>query len=252
MPKVRISLSALVALSLCASTAHASPYASSVRIVAAPGYAAPGEPAPAPVATPAPQPYGQPQGQPQGQPAPQPYGQPQGQPAPQPYGDPQPYAQPQPYPAQSQPYQPPPRRRGKGMMIAGWTIFGASYLTTALIGAAIYDANGRVCDDVVGGTGCHRAGLVLFVPVVGPLIGIRDLRGDGSDSTATGTLAGVFSFLAQSAGLALGIAGATLWVRDGRRQRAGQQQAGLHLGRGVHLQSAPRRGGGTLNLSYRF
>ena len=217
MPNVRISLAALVAVSLCASTAQASPYASSARIVAAPGYAAPGEPAPAPVATPTPQPYGQPQGQP----------------APQ-------------------PYQPPPRRRGKGMMIAGFTTFGAAYLVTAMVGASIYDANGRVCDDVVGGDGCRRPGLVLFIPVVGPLIGIRDLRSDGTDGNATGTLAGVFSFLAQSAGLALGIAGASLWVRDGKRQRAGQQQAGLHLGRGVHLQSAPRRGGATLNLSYRF
>jgi hypothetical protein len=134
------------------------------------------------------------------------------------------------------------------MMIAGYTVFGASYLTTALIGAAIHDSNGTVCDDVVGGSGCRRPGLVLFVPVVGPLIGIRDLSTD----SATGTLAGVLSFLAQSAGLALGIAGTVLYVRDGKRQRAAQQQAGLHIGRGVYLRSAPRLGGGTLQLSYRF
>ncbi len=248
---LRISLSALITLSLGVSTAQASPYASSVRaarLAAAPGYAAPGEPAP--VTTPAPQPYSQPAPQPApqpyGQPAPQPYG----QPAPQPYGQPapQPYSEPQPY-AQPQPAEPPPRRRGKGMMIAGYTVFGASYLTTALIGAAIYDSSGTVCDDIVGGNGCRRPGLVLFVPVVGPLIGIRDLSSDGS---ATGTLAGVLSFLAQGAGLALGIAGTVLYVRDGKRQRAAQQQAGLHVGRGVYLRSAPRLGGGTLQLSYRF
>mgnify|MGYP000325983179 FL=1 len=62
----------------------------------------------------------------------------------------------------------------------------------------------------------------------------------------------VFSFLAQSAGLALGIAGTVRFVKDGKRQRAGQQQAGLHLGRGVYLRSAPRLGGGTVQLSYRF
>lgn len=231
---LRISLSAIITLSLGVSTAQASPYASSVPIAAAPGYAAPGDPAPAPApaATPAPAPYA---------PAPAPYG----DPAPAPYAEPQPYAQPAPY-GPPQPYQPPPRRRGKGMMIAGWTIFGASYLSTALVGAFIYDANKGLCDDVVGGDGCRRnPGLVLFVPVVGPLIGIGEFGG-----SATGTIAGIFSFLAQGTGLGLGIAGTVLFVRDGKRMK--QQQAGLHLGRGVFLRPAPRLDGGGLQLNYRF
>mgnify|MGYP000358387687 CR=1 FL=1 len=96
--------------------------------------------------------------------------------------------------------------------------------------------------------GVHKA-LDKSGAVVGPLIGIRDL--DSGDS-ATATMFSVFSFLAQSAGLALGIAGTVRFVKDGKRQRAGQQQAGLHLGRGVYLRSAPRLGGGTVQLSYRF
>ena len=60
----------------------------------------------------------------------------------------------------------------------------------------------------------------------------------------------VFSFIAQGGGLALGIAGAVRYSRDGRRMQAAQ--AGLHLGKGVRLGAAPRLGGGTLNLTYRF
>jgi hypothetical protein len=239
---LRTTLTAFVALTLISSTAQASPYASSVKIAAAPGYAAPGEPAPAPApaaGTPAPAPYAQPAPAPYGQPAPAPYGQ-------------DPYAQPGPQPAPA-PYQPPPppqRRRGKGMMIAGWSVFGASYLSTVLIGAALYDSRG-VCDDIVGETGCNNhpnAGL-LFIPIFGPLIGINEIGG----GTATGTLAGVFLFLAQAAGFSLGVAGTTLFVRDGKRNRAAQQQqTGLHIGRGVHLSAAPRLGGGNFNLSYNF
>lgn len=233
---LRTSLTAFVALTLISSTAQASPYASSVKIAAAPGYATPGEPAPAPAPAPAPQPYA-------GQPTP----------APQPYADPgpQPYAQPGPAPyAQPGPYQPPPpqqRRRGKGMMIGGWTLFGASYLTTAMIGAIISDTT-STCDNVTGEDDiCNRhRGAALFVPVVGPLIGIRSF-----DETAIGAMFGVVSFLAQSAGLAMGIAGTVLFVRDGKQRRAAQQ-AGLHLGRGVHLRAAPRLDGATLDLSYRF
>lgn len=53
---LRITLTALVTLSLGVSTAQASPYASSVRAHMAPGYVAPGEPAPAPAPAPPPAP----------------------------------------------------------------------------------------------------------------------------------------------------------------------------------------------------
>ena len=210
---LRTSLTAFIALTLISSTAQASPYAGAVKIVAAPGYAAPGE-APPPAET-----------------------------APAPAPAPQPYAQPQPYQEQEK-----PRRRGKGLMIAGWSMFGASYLTTAFIGAAVYDASGAVCN-AGGGDSCRRSGLPLVIPVIGPLINIGNYNSDSISLTALG----VFSFLVQAAGLSMGIAGTVLFVKDGKRNRAQQMQhAGLHIGRGVHLRAAPRLDGGSLNLSYRF
>lgn len=233
----RTTLAVFTALTLISGTAQASPYASAAASTtrsATPGYATPGEPPPA--ATPAPQPY---PAQPVA--APQPYGDPAPQPVAQPYA--QPYG-PAPGPAA---YQPPPqqqqRRRGKGMMIAGFVTFGASYLTTAFIGAAALDSS----SDNYLGTADERSrklGTALLVPVIGPLIAVPQIE------SATGTMFAIFSFIAQAGGLSLGIAGAVRYTRDGRRMQAAQ--AGLHLGKGVRLRAAPRLGGGTLNLSYRF
>jgi len=239
---MRITIGLITALTLISGTAQASPYAAAAATarIAAPGYATPGEPAPA---TPAPQPY---EAQPVA--APQPYG----EAAPQPYVQPvaQPYVQPvaQPYgpPPGPAPYQPPPepqRRRGKGLMITGFVMFGATYLTTAFVGAAALDTS----RDTYLGTADERArkvGTGLVIPVIGPLIAAPQIE------TATGTMAAIFSFIAQAGGLTLGIAGAVRYTRDGRRMQAAQ--AGLHLGKGVRLGAAPRLGGGSLNLTYRF
>jgi len=131
-------------------------------------------------------------------------------------------------------------------MIAGWTMFGASYLTTALVGAAVYDATNGICD-LGGGESCRRRGLPLVIPVIGPLINM------GNYEAVSLTAIGLLSFLVQAAGLSMGIAGTVLFVKDGKRNRAQKmQQAGLHIGRGVHLRAAPRLDGGSLNLSYRF
>lgn len=235
----RITLALFTALTLISGTAQASPYASVVTTArsTAPGYATPGgDPAPAAAPAPAPQPY---PAQPVA--APQPYGDPGPQPVAQPYAQPQPYGPP-PGPA---PYQPPPepqRRRGKGMMIAGFVTFGASYLTTAFIGAAALDSS----DNYLGTPDerTHKLGTALLIPVVGPLIATPQIE------SATGTMFAIFSFIAQAGGLSLGIAGAVRYSRDGQRMQAAQ--AGLHLGKGVRLRAAPRLGGGTLNLSYRF
>lgn len=233
---MRITLGLFTALTLISGTAQASPYATAAATarIAAPGYATPGEPAPAP-ATPAPQPY---EAQPVA--APQPYG----EPAPQPYA--QPVAQPYGPPPGPAPYQPPPepqRRRGKGMMITGFVMFGATYLTTAFVGAAALDTSR---DNYLGAADerARRVGVGLVIPVIGPLIAAPQIE------TATGTMAAIFSFIAQAGGLTLGIAGAVRYSRDGRRMQAAQ--AGLHLGKGVRLGAAPRLGGGSLNLSYRF
>ncbi|HEY0136246.1 MAG TPA: hypothetical protein VGB85_19310, partial [Nannocystis sp.] len=74
--------------------------------------------------------------------------------------------------------------------------------------------------------------------------------GRADNITATGTIFAVFGTLVQAAGLSMGIAGTVLFVRDGKAQQA--RQAGLHLGRGVHLRALPRLDGATMNLSYRF
>lgn len=238
---MRTALGLFTALTLISSTAQASPYASAVATAAldaTPGYATPGEAppaaAPAPAATPAPQPY---EAQPVA--APPAYA----QPGPQPYG-------PQTGPA---PYQPPPqqqRRRGKGMMIAGFVTFGSSYLVTALFGAGYldasrgFDSDGSDLDANTNDQRLRRLGGRLLIPVIGPLVAIPQL------DSAIGTMGAVFSFIAQAGGLSLGIAGAVRYTRDGRRMQAAQ--AGLHLGKGVRLGAAPRLGGGSLNLTYRF
>jgi hypothetical protein len=237
---MRTALGLFTALTLISGTVEASPYAGVAALNAAPGYATPGEPPPAaePAPAPAPEPYAA-----QPAPAPVPYGQPYAQP----------YAQPQPYGPQAgpAPYQAPPpqqRRRGKGMMIGGFVTFGASYLATALVGAAAldtseaYDSGGN---EILGGnTRTRKLGTSLLIPVVGPLVAIPHIE------AATGTMFAIFSFLAQGAGLGLGIAGAVMYARDGRRIQAAQ--AGLHLGKGVRLRAAPRIGGGSLDLVYRF
>lgn len=242
---LRITLGLFTALTLVSGTAQASPYAgaaATARLGTAghstfnletPGYATPGE---APPAQPAPQPY-----EAQPVPAPQPYGDPALQPTPQPYPQPVAYGPP-PGPAPYQPPPPPPRRRGKGMMIAGFITFGASYLTTAFVGAVALDGSREF-----GGTTdsrAHKLGTALVIPVIGPLIAIPQI------DSYSGSLVAVLSFIAQAGGLSLGIAGAVRYSRDGQRIQA--QQAGLHLGKGVRLGAAPRLGGGTLNLNYRF
>lgn len=191
-------------------------------------------PAPAPAATPAPQPYGD-QGQ---QPPPQGY-----QPPPpgyQPYGYPPPppgYYYPPPPP---QPQPPPPRIRGKGMMIAGWSIFGGTWLTGIAVGALIIDGDTP---------SAYRQGNPMFAPVVGPFIAAARAGEDGY-SSASGTMAYVFLGLAQTAGLALGVAGTVLYARDKKAQR--MTAMGLHLGRGAYLRAGPRHGGAMLDLTLRF
>lgn len=197
-------------------------------------------PAPAPASTPAPQPYGDPN-YPQ-QPPPNYQQPPPGQPPPpgyQPYGYPPPGYQPYGYPPQSYgpPPPPPPRIRGKGMMIAGFSIFAGTWLSAIVLGAGFIDNN------TPSG---YMYGRRLMVPVLGPFLaaGIPD---DGASTN----MAYVFLGLAQTAGLALGITGAVLFSKSRKAARTLTSQ-GLHLGRGVHMSSSPRWGGGTLNLKLQF
>ena len=204
-----------------------------VLALAEPAAAPAPAPAPttAPTTAPAPQPY---PGAPNYQPPPPGY-----QPPPPgyaPYGYPPPgYGYPPP-----QPYQPPPPKkkgpRGKGMMIAGWSIFGGTWLLGIISGASFMDQN------TPSG---YLYGRRLMTPVIGPFMAAGISGGDAFSSMGF-----VFLGLAQTTGLALGIAGTVLFARDRKAQR--DVTAGLHLGRGVYLRSSPRWGGATLSLNLRF
>ena len=137
-----------------------------------------------------------------------------------------------------------PHHRGRIPMIVGWSVFGGTYLLTALLGVMLHNST-RICDD--SGASCRRPGLPMLIPLVGPLFLIRDYAEIDSGPMVTASI-----MLFQSAGLAVGIAGTVMYVREARRRRAADAQAGFHLGRGVYLRPAPRLDGGTLQLSYRF
>lgn len=139
---------------------------------------------------------------------------------------------------------PGPPRPGRMMMIVGWSVFGGSYALTATLGVITHNST-RLCD--ASGESCRRPGLHLLIPVIGPLFLIRDHA-----ALDSGPMVTVTTMLFQAGGLAVGIAGTILYARDRKRRRLAAPQAGLHLGRGLHLGAAPRLDGGTLQLSGRF
>lgn len=188
-------------------------------------------------------------------PAPAPAPAPTSAPAPGPYANPQPYpAQPQPYPANPQPYADPndnngypapaTRSRRKGMMIGGWTMLGASYLFTALIGAIISDSK-TICEDPAR---CQRLGYYMMIPVAGPFIAT------GPSDSATGSIFLGLTGVIQTAGLILGIVGTAQFVADGRRNQSVMNNDGLRLTRrGLRVNATPTaRGGAMVGLNYRF
>ena len=214
----------------------ASPYAHGFKYMAqetAPAAAPAPAPAPAPVAQPyPPQPY-PPQPYPQ-----QPYA---AQPvAPQPYYGPQPYPQQQPY------YGPPPaqeveapRRRGKGMMVGGWTMLGVSYVFTSLTGAIMAD----LCKSTAP---CRRVGYYMLIPVAGPFIAI------GPAESATAKIFLGFTGAIQAAGLIMGIVGTAQYVADGRQARINAD--GFRVARNLRVNASPtgRHAGAMIDFHYRF
>ena len=129
-------------------------------------------------------------------------------------------------------------------MIVGWSVFGGTYLLTAMLGVMLHNST-RICD--ASGESCRRPGLPLLIPLVGPLFLIRDHDEIDHNAFVTASM-----MLFQGAGLAVGIAGTVMYVRESKRRRVVDAQAGFHLGRGVSLRPTPRLDGGTLQLSYRF
>jgi len=95
------------------------------------------------------------------------------------------------------------RNSGIGMTISGYTIFGTSYLISALIGTISID----YARDV-GGTGTY--GRRMLIPVAGPFMAIPR-----ADSATGGLFTGLLGVV-QVTGFVLGTAGA---VRLGRANR---------------------------------
>ncbi|MCA9690822.1 MAG: hypothetical protein KC636_14540, partial [Myxococcales bacterium] len=150
----------------------------------------------------------------------------------------QPYAQPTPPPK-------PPPRRGVGMMAGGFSLFASTYLITAVVGAAIYDT----CDsktDVAGVNDCKVFGSRLLIPVVGPLIAMPNV------TNISGRIWLFLPFATQTAGLALGIAGAVIFAKSRRQQQVSAY--GIRLTRNLHLSGGPTPAmdGGSLGLHYQF
>lgn len=219
-------LASALALSIAAPAA-ASPYGHVFRNMAQEPVSGEVQPTPTPAPGPAP--------------IAQPYANPQPYPGPQPYAEPQPYPPAYPGPA---PAAEAPRSRRKGLMIGGWTMLGASYLFTALVGAIISDSK-TICEDPAR---CQRLGYYMMIPVAGPFIAT------GPSNTATGSIFLGLVGVVQTAGLIMGIAGTAQFVADGRRNQTVMNNDGFRLTRrGLRVNASPTtRGGAMVMLNYRF
>ena len=132
----------------------------------------------------------------------------------------------------------------KGLMIGGWTMLGASYLFTALVGAIISDSK-TICEDPAR---CQRLGYYMMIPVAGPFIAT------GPSDSATGSIFLGLTGVIQTAGLIMGIVGTAQFVADGRRNQSVMNSDGFRLTRrGLRVNASPTaRGGAMVGLHYRF
>jgi hypothetical protein len=217
MQRTAAPLAVAVAVSLACPAVWAAPIGSPLASRVPPAAAAP-----APEATSEPAPY---------PPPPDPNAAP---PPPAPEGPPPPVAAPPPEPI----------KRRKGLMIAGWSMFGGSYLFTALIAGIVYDT----CN-VVDAPQCRRAAGFSLIPVIGPFLTIPNLNTDAITPKIFMAIPG----LVQAAGLAMGIAGTIQFVNDGKRQQIAGVD-GFRLGNRLRLGMQPTRflDGGTFTLGGRF
>jgi len=78
------------------------------------------------------------------------------------------------------PIPPEPTPRKKGMLVAGLSTFGGSFLFSVLFGFELYESNSRdsACPS------CRRAGKRLLIPLVGPWLAMPSAQ--RPDSTAAG------------------------------------------------------------------
>lgn len=135
---------------------------------------------------------------------------------------------------------PPPPRRGLGMAITGFSMFGTTYLLTAWAGALIHDGNGT-CN--LTRHECREMGKALMVPFVGPIMATQQ-----SDSARETFGLFLLSGL-QIATFTMGVIGAVRWSRYKRWER---NFAGIPVGKNMAVQPMPALRGAALGLNYRF
>lgn len=157
-------------------------------------------------------------------------------------------------PAPGQGYgAPPPHQQApkvyapsKGLMIAGWIMFGVSYIISAVTGAAMLDLNeGGLCGDE-----CKNVGGALLVPVAGPFIA---MAWSGSHlGRAMLALMGAV----EVAGLVMGIIGTMRYVSGMRAYRKAMRHGGIPVTENLILQAGlmPTRDGAAtrVGLVYTF
>ena len=148
---------------------------------------------------------------------------------------------PRPAPAPAPLRRPPPPKRGLGLMIAGFSMFGTTYLLTAWAGALNYDGHGscnRSAHD------CRERGKALMVPFIGPMIATHQTE-SAREALGLFLVSGL-----QIATFVMGVVGAARYSRYKRWER---NLAGLPLGKsGLAVAPMPRFDGGGLGLNYRF
>lgn len=121
--------------------------------------------------------------------------------------------------------------------MAGFTMFGATYLICALVGTIAIDTANTYYDGEATDANTddrRKFGVRMTIPGVGPLLAIPVAE------TATGALFSGLAGATQVAGLSMGIAGAVLLSRANR-----------NAGR-VSLMLGPQPGGATLRIAGRF
>lgn len=108
------------------------------------------------------------------------------------------------------------RNSGIGMTISGFTMFGTSYLISALVGTISIDyANS------IGGSG--KYGKRMLIPIAGPFLAIPR-----ADSATGGLFTGLLGVI-QVGGFVLGTAGAIRIGRANRQLQLSSSSGGLQL-----------------------
>ncbi|MFH2008491.1 MAG: hypothetical protein ABI333_18030 [bacterium] len=120
------------------------------------------------------------------------------------------------------PYQPQPQvyAPSKGLMIAGWIMFGVSYIVAIVTGAAMLDLNeGGLC-----GVDCKNIGGSLLIPVAGPFIAM------GWSGSHSGRIMLALWGAVELAGVLMGVIGTVKYIngmKDYNRAKRRRQYGGI-------------------------